>query len=342
MINHSSTYITDSHINQVKNTLTQKKLTCGEINKKFSSSLSEKLGFENIDLTSSGTMALFKILKALDLQKGDEVLIPNYICESLLGPIYTLNLVPRLYDNLKDNWLSDETNILDLITVKTKVIIINHTYGFINKSIDKLKKHISSDINLIEDCCHLLVPESQHGKFKKSKYSLCSFFSFNATKFIATGEGGAIGTNNKDFFRELNKINIGDNLSDLSCSLGLAQLGELENFIHMRLDIANYYIEELSSYVEKIGRLNDGLFYRFPVLVNDNEIFMNDTRVSYRLGVDKLLSENIDSENLNNSKLLIQKIVSIPIYPGLAKNQQKIIVDRTKKILFDENNKINR
>ena len=332
MISHSKTYITNESKESVLKVMESGLLIKGEKHKLFKSKFSELVEKDYIDLTSSGTMAFFKILSAIGVSKGDEVLIPNYICSSLLGPINILNATPTVYDNRENSWLSDIEIIKEKITTNTKVILINHTYGFLFKGIKELRNSISSDIEIIEDCCHALSPKSQIGKTKISQYSLCSFYSFNATKMIATGEGGAIASDDKAFYQKICQIKLGDNLSDLSCSLGLQQIDLFPEMINRRLEIANHYTLSLG-----LQNLNyESLFYRYPILVNNNDFFLKSTEISYRLGVDELISDTIKVDGVQNSKNILSNIVSVPIYPALKINEIEHIIQSTKRLLNDQ------
>ena len=131
MINHSKTHITDASKKAVLKTIESGFLIKGEKHKLFESKFSNLIGKEYVNLTSSGTMAFFKILTAIGISEGDEVLIPNYICSSLIGPIEFLKATPILYDNRENSWLSDVEIIKEKITYKTKVILLNHTFGFL-------------------------------------------------------------------------------------------------------------------------------------------------------------------------------------------------------------------
>lgn len=337
MISHSNTYITEKHLNVVRKCMVSKRLTKGDLNFDFSNQLKDFLDLNYVTLTSSGTNAFYKILLAIDLEPDDEVLIPNYICNSLLGPIKQLSATPILYDNQKDNWLSNIEEILKVVSPKTKVILINHTFGFVNTIVRELKNKIPNQVKIIEDCCHIITPKSKIGNHTLSKDSFCSFYSFNATKLIATGEGGAIATNCSSFYDKIKSIEMGSNLSDFNCSLGISQLNDLNKFLRIRKEIAYDYIKELSPYVEKIGSIDSGVFYRFPIITYCNKKFLEDKKVSYRLGVDQLLDKQLNVPKLTNSNKLLKKLVSIPIYPGLTRSQIRLVIENTKKLILNGN-----
>ena len=332
-IAHSKTTISKSDRDSVISTINSGSTTKGSNNKLFEIKLRNFLQIENISLSSSGTMAFYKILLAMGITKNDEILMPDYMCNTLIGPIINLKAKAILYDNEKNSWLSNIDIILKKITKKTKIIVINHTFGFVFEDIDKLKKKISTKISIIEDCCHALTKNSQIGSHTISKHSLCSFYSFNSTKLIATGEGGAVATKNKNFFKEINKVKIGDNLSDLNCSLGLQQIKELPNFLRKRKTIASIYDQYFREFRGEAMRDKESIFYRYPILVKNNDIFLKCRNINYKLGVDSLCSDALKLKRQVNAKYLLNNTVSIPIYPSLKNYEIDLIVKKTRNLL---------
>ena len=161
MIQHSKTYIDGKAKHSMLEAFNNLNLSKGKINIDFTNKLSRFLNREYLNITSSGTMAFYKILIALNIKKGDEILIPNFICNSILGPINQLNAIPVPYDNTKDNWLSNIEMILKLVSKKTRIVLINHTFGYSFLEIKKLLEKLNSDIYIVEDCCQLLTKNSE-------------------------------------------------------------------------------------------------------------------------------------------------------------------------------------
>ena len=150
---------------------------------------------------------------------------------------------------------------------------------------------------------------------------------------IATGEGGAIATKNKNFFKEINKVKIGDNLSDLNCSLGLQQIKELPNFLRKRKTIASIYDQYFREFRGEAMRDKESIFYRYPILVKNNDIFLKCRNINYKLGVDSLCSDALKLKRQVNAKYLLNNTVSIPIYPSLKNYEIDLIVKKTRNLL---------
>lgn len=333
MISHSKPTLSTIDLSHITATYETKMLSSGSTNKKFKEKLSKYLRKDRISLFSSGSSGLFHVLKALELGNKTDVLLPNYICESVIKAILLAGLNPVLYDNRPNSWISDIDCIKKSLTTNTGAIIVNHTFGIYLDGIYALTKN---GVPIIEDCCHVLSTSISDKEI--SKYSLCSFYSFDSTKWIATGNGGAIASDNKDFMNKLESIKVDQGISDLNCSLGISQIEKIEEFKLKRTEIAYHYFKNMPFIAKELMNLKS-CFFRFPILVANNSAFFNSTKVAYRKGVDQLLSfKYYTSSNLINSERIFEKTVSVPIYPSLSKNQIEIVINETKKIFYENSN----
>lgn len=333
MIHHSNTYIGKEEVQAIDRVVKSGLISAGEECNMFQQDFSHYIGADFVKLTTSGSMAFFLILKALEIQESDEILLPDYICKDLLGPILAMGAAPVLYDNKDNSWLSSNKEILSRVTSKTRLVVINHTFGFVFKDIETLSKRLPSNVMIVEDCCHTIISDYNPLKKFTRNTSLCCFYSFNATKLLASGEGGAISSNDKSFFTKLEKIKIGDKLSDLNCAIAREQLKKLDSFIDRRKHIAEIYAQEFKSFLTRDFFESEGIYFRFPLMIKENHHFLGNKTVAYRKGVDSLLSEHIKVESLPNAKIVYERTVSIPIYPSLDDYMLSIIIGETKKML---------
>ena len=67
------------------------------------------LGLKNLTFTSSGTHALSAILEIIDIKEGDEVILPTYVCESILIELLNKKAVPVFCEI--DGWVSNENEL---------------------------------------------------------------------------------------------------------------------------------------------------------------------------------------------------------------------------------------
>ncbi len=327
MIQHSKTTLSKNDFNAVNSVMKCGMLTAGKIVDEFQNNFKEYVQKEYIQMYSSGSQGLFELLFALNIKTGDEVLIPSYICSSVNNVILKVGGTPVYYDNKKGSWTSSYNEIAKSINLNTKLIIINHTFG-IQYNYEEIARIANSNIPLIEDCAHFI--SSNNDDIKISNLFLASFYSFNATKLMTTGEGGAICTNRKDIYLELSKYKLDSGISDINASLGISQLKQFDYFIKKRKEIANYYFDELDEIALELRNYNS-IYFRFPIFISKQTKFLNNNTIFFRKGIDKLLHKNM---KLPNVEKIFKETISIPIYPNLSKNEQKIIIEIVKELYY--------
>src|ERR1700691_4832087 len=142
---------------------------------------------------STGTVALQAALKAINIRPGDEVIVPAYTWEGTVGPVLLLNAVPVFVDVDPDTYCLDTQLIERVITPKTKAILPVHLgmrFADMDEILRIAKKH---NLRVIEDCAHA------HGAMWKGQgagsMGDLGAFSFQSSKLITSGEGGAVITN---------------------------------------------------------------------------------------------------------------------------------------------------
>ena len=80
-------------------------------------------------------------------------------------------------------------------------------------------------------------------------------------------------------------------------------------------------------------RDKESIFYRYPILVKNNDIFLKCRDINYKLGVDSLCSDALRFKRQVNAKNLLNNTVSIPIYPSLKNYEIDLIVRKTRNLL---------
>lgn len=159
----------------------------------FETKLADYLGVEYVVGTSMGRTALFALLKAINLEKDDEVIVPAYICEVVPNAVLKAGGIPIFVDTNSDGYHISLPHLESLISEKTKAIIINHIFGY-PEDVDKIKAIIERThrkIYLIEDVAHALGAEYMERKV--GSIGDAAMFSF--TKNMVNAGGGAIATN---------------------------------------------------------------------------------------------------------------------------------------------------
>lgn len=145
---------------------------------------------------ANGTVAIEAALLALGIGFGDEVIVSDYTFVASASAVVATNAVPIFCDIDPESFVMDVDKIEDLITERTKAIIPVHLGGNAVE-MDKLV-HIAQKYNLkiVEDCAH-----AQGSRYKGKRlgnWGDAGTFSFQASKVLTSGEGGAIVCNNDE------------------------------------------------------------------------------------------------------------------------------------------------
>jgi len=251
------------------------------ITKKCTAFLEKELGVANALLTTSCTHALEMAAILLDIQPGDEVIVPSFTFVSTVNAFVLRGARPVFADVRPDTFNLDETKLEQLITSRTKAIVVVHYAG------------VGCEMNQIaaiaENHRVLVIEDNAHGLFGKYQGKLLGTFgifaaqSFHETKNLACGEGGALlindvnfieraeiirekGTNRSQFFRgNVNKymwIDVGSSYlpSEILAAFLCGQLEMYKEIQAKRRRIWTYYQEHLEDW----GRCNGVLMPVVP------------------------------------------------------------------------------
>lgn len=155
---------------------------------------------------SSGTDALLMALMALDIQPGDEVILPTYSFFATAGVVARLNAIPVFVESVPDTYNINPELIEAKITDKTKAIIPVHLYGQ-SADMDPIlaiaEKH---SIPVIEDCAQAIGAQYKDGK-RVGSMGIIGCFSFYPTKNLgAFGDGGIVVTNSEEMYIKLKQM----------------------------------------------------------------------------------------------------------------------------------------
>ncbi len=231
--------------------------------------LEETLGVARVLLTTSCTHALEVAALLLDIEPGDEVIVPSFTFVSTANAFVLRGARPVFIDIRPDTLNLDESRFEELITPRTKAIVPVHYAGVgceMEEILEVARRH---GVAVVED--------NAHGLFARYKGRYLGTFgavatqSFHETKNVICGEGGAVvinnpgmveraeilrekGTNRSKFYRgEVDKytwVDIGSSylMSDILAAFLCAQLEKYEQIMAARKRIWDSYYEELSDW----------------------------------------------------------------------------------------------
>lgn len=324
---------------------------------KFEEEISKVFNREYSVAVTNGSSALDVAFNALDLKKGDEVIVPSFTIISCLAAIIRTGATPIFCDVDIDNWNMTLELTKEKVTEKTKAILMVHLYGLTAEAIEIENYCNENDIFLIEDAAEA------HGQVidnrKCGSFGNISTFSFYANKHITTGEGGAVLTNDEIIYKKLKQmVNLDfDNanrfkhknlywnyrLSGLQASLGLSQIKKIDKTVKRKRKQSNYYNQLLEN--NKMFKTPpttvrgvDNHYWVYGILLNKEGIRENVIKDLENIGIqtrpffwplhlqDALPSEyKLKQSNLNNSEFLGRNGFYIPLGDHLNNSKQRFI-----------------
>ena len=253
--------------------------------KELEKALEKRMQVNHAQLVSSGTAALTVALACAKVGAGDEVILPTFTFVASFEAVLSVGAVPILVD-VDDTLTLDPLAVENAITDKTKVVMPVHMCGSM-ADLAPLKviceKH---GLILLEDACQA-IGGSYEGK-PLGSYGDLGCFSFDYVKTITCGEGGAVITNNQEFYKLADQYSdhghdhigkdrgaeghpiLGYNyrISELHAAVGLAQIERLDDFIATQK--RNYTI--LKEALEQIPEVS---FRRVPKNGVENYSFLS-------------------------------------------------------------------
>lgn len=153
---------------------------------------------------NSGRTSLLALLKALKLERGSEVLLQAFTCNAAANPVLWSEMEPVYADCNEDDFNIDTDSLKKRITPKSKVLIVQHTFGIpadMDKVVDIAKEN---NLILIEDCAHSL--GAKYDGKKLGTFGKAAFFSFSRDKIISSVYGGMVITNDDELAENIKKF----------------------------------------------------------------------------------------------------------------------------------------
>jgi dTDP-4-amino-4,6-dideoxygalactose transaminase len=299
------------------------------------------------------TLSIYTALQVLGIQPGDEVLVPNLTHASSIQPIIMSGGKIKVFDFLPNSYYYDIKQIKKLITKNTKFILVCYLYGM-PTNIDEIKRVCEDKkILLIEDVAQAF--GTRYNKKYLGTIGEIGCYSFNDTKTLRIGEGGALVTNNEKIYNKIkcfihvgeifnsskkttvnsnttygdllingiSTINKGLNLrpSPVLFSIGLNRLKTIDKVIKKRREKQLLYIGRLSN-IKGINFINN---------LNVNQI---DECVPIALWIV------LDSKYYDRNKIIVG-LLNLGIPVGSFNYNTIINNDYFKKFVVNKSNELN-
>lgn len=346
----------------------------GLFTKKCQDFFEKRFGFKKVLLTTSCTDALEMAAILIDTKEGDEIISPAYTFVSSANAFVLRGAKIIFCDSEKQTPNIDIKKIEQLITPKTKAVVVVHYAGIAVDMDPLLELAAKYNLYIIEDAAHSV--DSYYKGRPLGSLGHFAAFSFHETKNLTSGEGGMLvinderffkraeiirekGTNRSAFFRgEVDKygwVDIGSSFlpSDIIAAFLFAQLENLDNIQNKRKEIWNYYYENLKPLSEKN-------YFKFPLIpdyaTNNAHMFYINCRSTEERSrlIEYLKSHSInavfhylslnsspyykdkcDKSEMKNSDYYTDHLLRLPMYFELSKDDLDYVIGHIK-IFFQE------
>ena len=243
---------------------------------KFSKEFSKYKSIKYVLPVSHATDGIFLSLIAKGIGPGDEVIVPDLTWVACASPIKYLGATPIFVDVDKISLCICEKSLKKNITKKTKAIVVVDLLGSMPEWDKILKICKEKKIFIIEDATEAI--GSTYKNKKSGKFGDVSIFSFNATKLIMSGQGGAVCTDQKKLYKKIKLLShhgmekgdtklywskvAGFNFgwTNIQAALALSQLRQIKKFIKYKKKIYKLYSKHLrNSKWIKINNVKDNI-----------------------------------------------------------------------------------
>lgn len=282
----------------------------GSFVRRFEEMFAEFVGVKHGVAVANGTAALELGLAALELQPGDEVILPSFTIISCAMAVIRNGLGPVLVDAESETWNMDVQKIQELLEQRAKggeqsgkitAIMPVHIYGHPVDMDPLLQLADRYGLYIIEDAAEV------HGAEYKGRrcgsMGKVAAFSFYANKIITTGEGGMVVTNNDDLAErarslrnlcfqpekrfEHHELGYNFRMTNLQAAVGVAQMERVDELVERKVWQGEEYRRRLRD-IEGI-KLQTVKDWAKPVywvngLVLDDDVSMDAVQLARRLG----------------------------------------------------------
>lgn len=240
-------------------------LTEGPVTRQFESAVAGYTGARHAVAFTSCTTGLETALRVLGIGSGDEVIVPDFTYPATASAVQIVGATPVIVDVDRDSMLMTPDMAEEAISPSTKAIIPVSLFGLPvdHDGFSELKKKYG--VWIVEDAACAL--GSVYNGKRTGALADLSVFSFHPRKFITTGEGGMVTTNNDQWAEALTRykhfgmgkpdnreemvfLSRGTNykMSNVQAAIGLAQMEDVDTLLAERLKLADRYNRLLKSH----------------------------------------------------------------------------------------------
>jgi perosamine synthetase len=237
---------------------------------RFERAFADHVGMPHAIGVSSGSAALLSALRALELEPGDEVILPAFTFIADLLAVLHANARPVFAEIEGGSYCIDPGDVVRRITERTKAIVVVHLFGR-PAAVDRIVESASrAGVAVVEDCCQ--AHGATLGGRKVGSFGDVACFSFAQGHIMSAGGGGiALARDAKvaerlrclrfygvagvekienDEERDHDRLGFNFAMTEFSAALARLQLEKLEEIVASRREVADTYARELADIPE--------------------------------------------------------------------------------------------
>jgi UDP-2-acetamido-2-deoxy-ribo-hexuluronate aminotransferase len=349
-------HIRDEVDHEIQRVLNEGNYIQGPIVAEFENQLGSYLECNHVISCGNGTDALQIALMSLDLNPGDEVVVPSFTYISAIEVIVLLGLIPVIVDVHPLTFNIDSDKIEAVLGHKTKAIIAVHLFGQLAEMGNIMKIAIKNSLYVIEDNAQSLGAKSLISKQYGGTIGHIGCTSFFPTKVLgAMGDGGAIFSNEDELAEKIRMIakhgqrqkyyhelvGINSRLDTLQAAILRVKLKYLNRYKKQRREVAAFY----DSALERVGYLeiphrsahSDHVFHQYTLRIKDGkrdklQQYLSEksipSAIYYPLVANKqkaYLEYYDHTEPMPIAESLTKEVLSLPMHTELEEEQQNYI-----------------
>jgi perosamine synthetase len=358
-------YITQETKEKVCEVLDSGYLTEGSVTKEFEEVIKAYVGSQYAIAVCNCTVGLEMALRVLNIGSGDEVIVPDYTYPATADVVEIVGAKIVIVDISRETMLIDYDAIEHAITSSTKAIIPVSLFGS-PLDYDKLNSIKEKyNIYIIEDAACSI--GAKFGSTMVGNLADISVFSLHPRKFITTGEGGIITTNNKEWAdwmlsykhfgmgihesrltASFDRFGSNYKMSDILAAVGLVQMWHMEEISFRRLKLAQNYAMLLNGNekvsIPKFTKRGKHSFQSFCIYIENRDQVIQQMReigIEVQIGTYALHMQpafapstycRINGEMVG-SRYVFEHCLTLPLYHDLKIDDQHYIVDKLVEFL---------
>lgn len=328
----------------------------------FEQAFAEFCGVKHAIATNNGTTALHLALVGLDLQPGDEVIIPTVTYIATANAVRYCGATPVLVDVSRETMNIDPADIERMITPRTRGIIPVHLYGHPAdmEAVNAVaKKH---GLWVVEDAAEAHGAEV-NGR-RVGSLGTCATFSFFGNKIVTTGEGGMITTDDDALAAKLRLFRgqgmdpqrrywfpvIGYNyrMTNIAAAIGTAQMETVDQSLAERQRLAGWYDAALAPLKDRLALPQEAswakqVYWMYTVFLHEGTETQRDAVMAKldELGIETrpvfypmhILPPYLQTSTFPIADEWAQRGINLPTHQSLTQADVQRIADSLKQVL---------